>query len=212
MVKLKSMRVLRRLKQFALPGLAVLLLGAISTQSLLALPYGAGSYGTCQYSTCGITLTSSGTVNLGVIPTADGVYTTASDSVSVSTSNSTGYTLSLRDSDTNTSLVNGANVMTASGGTSALPLALELNTWGYRVDGLAAFGAGPTSAQNNASASSYTFAGAPASNQTSHTLKTAASAADPPQVTTVWYGVRVDATKPSGTYSGQVTYTAVTND
>jgi hypothetical protein len=38
---------------------------------------------------------------------------------------------------------------------------------------------------------------------------TAATATN--DTTTVWYGVKVDTSKPSGTYSDIVTYTGVTN-
>jgi hypothetical protein len=180
--------------------------------TLSALPYGSGTYGTCTYDTCAISVLSSGTVNLAVTPTSSGVNTTAKDDVTVSTDASTGYTLTFLDSDTDTTLVNGGNSIAASSGTQAGPITLALNTWGYRVDGLASFGAGPTSAQNNDSSTLYTFAGVPASNQTAHTLKTTSAAANPAETTNVWYGVRLDTTKPSGTYSDQVTYTAVTND
>jgi hypothetical protein len=130
----------------------------------------------------------------------------------VSTDATTGYTLTFLDSDTNTSLVSGGNSIAASSGTPASPITLALNTWGYRVDGQAGFGAGPTSAQNSDPSELYSFAGIPASDQTAHTLKTTSSAANPPEITDVWFGVRLDTAKPNGTYTDQVTYTAVTND
>lgn len=208
-LKLGIQVILRRLVLWGVP---ILFLEAATGTILLALPYGSGTYDTCTYDTCGITLITSGTVNLAVTPTTSGVNTTAQDQATVSTDASTGYTLTFLDSDTNTSLVNGANSIAASSGTQASPITLALNTWGYRVDGLAGFGAGPTSAQTNDPSATYTFAGIPASNQTAHTLKTTSSAANPPEVTNVWYGVRLDTTKPNGTYLDQVTYTAVTND
>lgn len=190
----------------------VLLAALASGRFLTALPYGAGTYDTCSYDTCGIGLITSSTVNLAATPTTSGVNSTAEDEVIVDTDASTGYTLTFLDSDTDTTLADGVSTLAASGGTQASPVTLALNTWGYRVDGLAGFGAGPTSAQNSDTSTLYTFAGVPASNQAAHTLKTTSSAANPAETTHVWYGVRIGTGKPSGIYTGQVTYTAVTND
>lgn len=185
---------------------------SIASGVLEALPYGSGSYGTCSYSTCSITISTSGTIALSATPTASGVYTIASDTVTVGTDASTGYTLSMKDADTTTNLVSGPNTIAASSGTPASPVALTLNTWGWRIDALAGFGNGPTTTQNSVANSTLTFAGAVASNQGAQTLRTKSSAANPAEATTVWFGVRVDTSKPSGTYTDQITYTAVTND
>lgn len=156
-----------------------------------------------------ISMTTSGTVTIALTPTPGGVMTSASDSVLVSTNNTTGYALTLADGDTVASLVSGANNITAHTGTPATPTALGTGTWGYRVDGAATFGAGPTTAETNSSSSTTKFAGMPSS-ASPFTLKTTAvTAANDP--TTVWYGVKADSTKPNGTYTDQVTYTATTN-
>lgn len=191
------------------PAAEFLLLGRPNTS---ALPYGSGDYGACTYDTCSISLLTTGLVALNVTPTGSGVNTTAKDEVTVSTDATTGYTLTFTDSDTDTTLASGGNTIPASAGTQAGPITLAMNSWGYRVDGLAGFGAGPTSAQASDPSTAYTFAGVPASDQTAHTLKVTAVAANPPDVTEIWYGVRLDTTKQSGTYTGSVTYTAVTND
>lgn len=198
------------LKRFMLWGPLVLFMGTGAVT--FALPYGSGTYGTCTYNTCDITLMTSGTVNLPVTPTSNGVNTTAKDEAIVSTGASTGYTLTFLGSDTSTDLVSGANTISASGNTPASPSTLAINTWGYRVDGIEGFGAGPTSAQTNDPNAVFTFAGVPASNQTPHTLKITSSAASPSDTTDIWYGVRLDMTQPAGTYTGTVIYTAVTND
>jgi len=201
--------------------LACLLLGAaplllltmsVTGTFLSALPYGSGAYDTCTFDTCGISLLTSGTVNLTATPTTGSVNSTAEDEVTVGTDATTGYALTFLDSDTDTTLANGANTLGASSGTQASPITLAVNTWGYRIDGLASFGAGPTSAQSSDASPAYTFAGVPASNQTAHTLKTTSAAANPAETTHVWYGVRINTVKPGGIYTGQVTYTAVTND
>lgn len=199
---------MRRLR-LALSSLG-LLAAFLIVPTVAALPYGTGLYGTCQYDTCSISVSSSGTVGLSATPTAAGVFSTASDTVSVTTAASTGFTLKVNDSDTDTNLVNGANNVAASSGTQAVPVERAANTWGYRVDGLSGFGAGPTSAESSVSSSSYTFAGVPASNQTAHTIRNYTSAASAIE-TIIWYGVKIDTAIPAGTYTGTVTYTATTN-
>lgn len=162
-----------------------------------------------------ITVTSSGTVNLPITPTTTGSQTTASDTVSVSTNNTTGYQLRISDSDTTTTLANGGNTITAHTGTYAAPTALAANTWGYRVDvtgnigASSGFGAGPTSASTDQAANTSLFAGVPSS-ATPQTIRTTSSTAAS-EVTTVWYSAEATTARPNGTYTGQVTYTAITN-
>lgn len=156
-----------------------------------------------------ISMTTSGTVALGVTPTSGSTASSVSDVVTVSTNNASGYNLSLADSDATTTLVSGGNSISAHTGTFASPSALANNAWGYRVDGSGTFGAGPTSAQTNQASLSGTWAGVPASGAP-QVLKTTATTASA-DVTNVWYGVKVDTTKPTGVYSDSVTYTATTN-
>lgn len=156
-----------------------------------------------------INMTTSSTVTVSIIPTPSGSVSSSSDAVSVSTNNPLGYTLTLADNDTNTNLVNGANNIAAHSGTQASPTALASNTWGYRVDGVGGFGAGPTSAETNNGSSTTIWAGVPSS-ASPITLKTTSSTATN-DITTVWYGVRADTTLPNGTYTDTVTYTATTN-
>ncbi len=157
-----------------------------------------------------ISISTSGTVNLAITPTGTGSATSASDTVSVSTNSSNGYGLQLNDNDANTNLVNGANNIPASTGTWASPIAtLANNTWGYRIDGAGSFGTGPTSAQTNVSSLTGKYAAVPAlaSPQTIKTTATTASG----DTTTVWYGAMADTTKPNGTYTDTVVYTATAN-
>lgn len=156
-----------------------------------------------------ISISTSGTVTLAITPTASGSATSASDTVSVSTNNSTGYNLTLASSSAQVTLTNGGNSIAASSGTQASPVTLANNTWGYRVDSAGGFGSGPTSAQSNVTSLSNTWAGIPASGSP-NTLKTTATTAAA-DTTVVWYGAKVDTTKPNGTYSNTVTYTATTN-
>lgn len=192
---------------------AMVVMAAAGTAGAYATgTYGSGAYGSCDYGVnCSISLSSSGTVSLDVLPGPGSKCTIQADTASVLTDDTNGYTLTLSDNGTNTSLINGAYNIPAIGSSFASPAALSANTWGYRVDGLGGFGSGPTSSQSNASPGSVVFAPIQPSNLTADTLASTSSAADPAVVTTIWYGECADTTSPSGTYTTQVTYTALAN-
>lgn len=155
-------------------------------------------------------LTSNGTVNINATPTGSGVQTIASDTVTVSTNDTAGYTLKLAETSGSSALVSGGNSISAIGGTQTTPIVETANSWGYRVDNLGGFGAGPTSGVSNAAISgSIKFAAVPAT-ASPNTLKTTATTATN-DTTTVWYGLAVNTTQPSGTYTNSVTYTATAN-
>lgn len=156
-----------------------------------------------------ISITSVSPVALAITPDANGQSSSASDTVTVNTNNAAGYFLTLADSDATTTLASGGNSLTAHAGTQGTPTTLANNTWGYRVDGVGGFGAGPTSVQTNVDTLALTWAGVPASGSPV-TLKTTATTATN-DTTTVWYGAKADTSKPNGTYTGTVTYTATTN-
>ncbi len=154
--------------------------------------------------------TTSGTVNVNVVPTASGAQTIASDTVTVSTNDSSGYTLQLAETNAGTSLVSGSDTIPHSSGSKASPIAMSANTWGYRVDGLGGFGAGPTNSQSSAALSgSIKFAAVPVT-ASPDTIKTTSGVASN-DTTTVWYGVAADTSQPTGTYTNSVTYTATAN-
>lgn len=156
-----------------------------------------------------ITLTTNPTVTINLTPTASAVLTSVSDTVQVSTNSANGYYLTLADGDTTTSLANGGNTLAAHAGTFGTPTAMATNTWGYRIVGQGGFTATAYSAETNSTSSSSTWAGI-ASSASPQTVKTTATTAsnDP---TVVWYAVKIDSTKPNGTYTDTVTYTATTN-
>lgn len=156
-----------------------------------------------------ITIATNATVTVPLQPTSSAVLTSISDTVQVSTNSANGYFLTLADGDTTTNLVNGANTLAAHTGTFAAPTAMATNTWGYRIVGQGGFTATAYSAETNSTSSSSTWAGI-ASSAAPQTVKTTATTAlnDP---TVVWYAVKVDSTKPNGTYTDTVTYTATTN-
>lgn len=185
--------------------------GPLTAAPVFATNYGSGRYGSCTYNGCGITVTSSGNVAVGVAPASGGRCTIQKDVVSVETVNSAGFTLTLAGTATNSNLASGANTIAANAATQASPHSLGANTWGYRVDGVGGFGAGPTSARSNAAIDSTTFAGVPNSSQPADVIAATSTAASPPVNTNIWYGVCADASIAPGTYTAQVLYTAVVN-
>jgi hypothetical protein len=154
--------------------------------------------------------TSSGTVNINATPTSGGVQTIANDVITVSTNDSSGYTLKLAETGAGTTLLSGSNTIAAISGTQASPAYETAGTWGYRVDSIGGFGAGPTSSVSNAAISAtLKFAPVPVT-ASPDTIKTTATTASS-DTTNVWYGVAVNTSTPSGTYTNSVTYTATAN-
>lgn len=161
-----------------------------------------------------ISMTTVSPVTIALTPTSGGVVTSASDTVTVDTNNATGYNLAINDSDSTLTLANGGNNFAASSGTKTSPIALANNTWGYAVNsgttgiGTNGFDAAYSTETNNGSSTSkwagITASGAPVM------LKTTASTAVA-DTTTVWFAAKATTALPSGTYTGQVTYTATTN-
>lgn len=191
---------------------AVLLSGGeVSADTTDTAVYGAGNYSGCDYGTCAITLTSGGSTNVNVVPTPAGKCTVQSDTASVLTDSTVGYSLTMTTSTTNNAMLGSSGSISASSGTAASPVTLAMNTWGYRVDSLAGFGAGPTTSQSSGSVPSVTFAGVPPSNLAGTIVASSSGPADPAVDTTVWYGVCADSSIPAGSYTTTVTYTAVTN-
>ena len=153
--------------------------------------------------------TTDGTVNVNVTPTGAGAQTIADDTVTVSTNDSSGYTLQLAETSGSGTLTSGSNTIPASSGTQASPAAEAVNTWGYRVDGIGGFGAGPTSAQNSAAIGAIKFAAVPATASPNTIATTSGTASN--ATTAVWYGVSADTAQASGTYTNSVTYTVTAN-
>jgi hypothetical protein len=156
-----------------------------------------------------ISLSTSGTVNVNVTPSGAGVQTIANDTVTVSTNDTAGYTLQLGETGAGTTLLSGSNSIAADSGTQTTPTAETAGTWGYRVDSIGGFGAGPTTSASNTAIGSIKFAGVPASGSP-NTIKTTATTATNDTLS-VWYGVAVNTAQPTGTYTNSVTYTATAN-
>lgn len=183
---------------------------ALNSRLSEASLYGRGTYGNCTYSEpCSISVATSGTVSLNATPGANSVYSIAGDTVEVTTNSTGGYSLSLNmDSSTENTLVGANDSIAASSGTLGSPVVLALNSWGFRIDGLASFGSGPTAPITSQPSSALTFAGVPLLASPA-TIKTTATSAPSGDITEIWYGVRADSALESGLYSGAVTYTAV---
>lgn len=174
--------------------------------------YSAGTYSSCQFNSCGITLTSNGSVNLDTIPSAASSCTISSDTVSVFTDSSTGYVLTINDNDISNSMSGSAGgTISPVAGSGASPSTISSNTWGYRVDNILGFGAGPTAATSNTAIPSLLFAPVPLSSTAGDILANSSSAADPAIATPVWFGLCANVSIPSGVYSDDVVYTAVVN-
>lgn len=155
-----------------------------------------------------ISISTTSPVNLNITPTASGSATSSKDTVTVSTNNATGYTLTLADNDTNRNMVSGSNNIVPTSGTLGTPAVMDSNSWGFRIDS-GAFGAGPTVAQSNVASLTGTWAGVPASGSPVTLKSTGTTAVN--DVTSVWYGAFVNSSVPNGTYTDIVTYTAATN-
>jgi hypothetical protein len=147
---------------------------------------------------------NSNNVDLNLTPGASAVLTSASDVITVNTNDTAGYLLTLADADAVETLTSGGNTIAASANTSAAPATLATNTWGFALPG-APFDAS-YSAENNATSSTSKWAKIP-STGTPFTLKSTATTASN-DTTTVWYAAKIDSTKPTGTYTDQVVYTA----
>jgi hypothetical protein len=157
-----------------------------------------------------ISYSSGPTVTLGAItPDATGKQSTASDTVTADTNDTAGYTVTLKENHaTITDMVSGGNSIPTSAGSPASPITLANNTWGWRVDSLSGFGAGPGGVLSNAAPSALTYAAIPA-NGSPFTIKTTSATGS--ASTTVWYSARVSSSQPIGAYATTVTYTITTN-
>ncbi|NCU38224.1 hypothetical protein EOL96_04185 [Candidatus Saccharibacteria bacterium] len=154
-----------------------------------------------------LTMSVSNTATFSITPDGTGVASSNNDTVTVSTNNSTGYKLQLKDLDATTTL--GSSGITAHTGTAAVPTALTtVNTWGYRLDGGAGFGAGPTTAQTNVpSLTSTLWAGITASWVDIKTTNTTASN----EANQVFFAALANSTIPTGSYVEAIQYQSVTN-
>jgi hypothetical protein len=160
-----------------------------------------------------ISVSSTGTVTLNVLPSGSGSQTIGSDTVTVNTNDVAGYTLTLASSTANTYLASGSNQIPASSGSQATPVVQAANTWGYCVSGVGGFGATCPSVgvSNQAISGTNKFAGMPATGSPNTIATTATTAVN--ATTTVWFAVAANTSQAGSTtpYTGTITYTATAN-
>lgn len=161
-----------------------------------------------------ISISTGTTVSFTIAPTAGGVVSSSSDTVTVSTNRTAGYNLTVADADATTTLASGGNTFTASSGTKTAPVTLTNGTWGFAVVtgttgiGTNGFDASYTAETNNASSTSK-WAGMPGTGSPMTLKSTSTTATN--DTTTVWYAAKANTSQAGGTYTDSVTYTATTN-
>jgi hypothetical protein len=153
------------------------------------------------------------TVTLGAIsPTPTGEQSINDDTVTGSTNDSLGLTISLAEQSASlTGLISGGNTIATSAGTTTTPVLLAANTWGWREDSLTGtgFGAGPTSAVSSvAPSASIKFAAIPA-NASPYNVDISSTTGS--TSANIWYGATVTTSQPTGAYTTTVVYTFTPN-
>jgi hypothetical protein len=167
--------------------------------------------------------TTSGTVNINVASASGVKQTVNTDTITISTNDTAGYTLTLQDGNNSNDLCitpgSGCTGIPSTSATSTTPALMSgANIWGYHIDGAtkwcnsgstcgSTFGTSLSS--NQAASATLKFAKVPLSGSPD-TLKTTATTASS-DVTYVWYGIDIDPTQANGTYTDTVTYTATAN-
>ena len=146
-----------------------------------------------------ISVSSSGTLGLDLTPNSSGTLSTTTDNLNVYTNTPNGYQLYLNSTSGSTDIYNNSdtqkelNHFTSTTGTKEDPVVLTNNTWGYSL-----------------APSPTTFSKVELTNTSADSLISTGSkttgAGDNIDVT---YGFKADTKLTPGTYSTQVTYTAV---
>ena len=186
-------------------------------------PYTDAPYPSAQ--TLFITVSSSDVVGISATPNGGGRMSSTYSETVVKTNNSTGYNLTLSANDPTAS--GGRNlILTRDSSRVIQPMAANhlfpssitggsTSQWGWRVDGVASFGPGPTVAETDAVTSNFTWAGIPDKSVpvsiSQSVSANATSQADPGTTTTTWFAVSINSVQVAGTYRTTVVYTAVTN-
>ncbi len=175
---------LRKLLSLFLAGLALVASAVIPLAQ--ASPYGMGIYSAnVPYgSETSIALSTTGNVNMQVTPTEAGTLVTATNTVTVTSTDVVGYKLYI-SSLTSSNMVNGPSTISASSNVTAA--ALASNTWGYNTD------------------ASSNFIGSTTTDTLIKTANGPYTAGDP---TTVTYGLNVNHAKAAGKYTTAIVYTA----
>jgi uncharacterized protein (TIGR02145 family) len=140
-----------------------------------------------------LSITATESLDLDVIPTTTGAFTSGDIDVNVITNSATGYKLYLSSNSAETALTNSissANIPTIS--TVATSANMASNTWGYSL--------------------SDTFNPVPANTAPEMIKETSTAAVSTADVTTVTVGAKVDTSIPSDVYSNTLLFTATAKD
>lgn len=130
-----------------------------------------------------------------VLPTPSGATTTATADLTITTTDSAGYSLYLYSSDGDnslrpkiSSLANISTIIATAGGVGLTLSSLEPNTWGYNLG---------TSTPND----NTTYTAVPTNNSTPIQTKDTSDTNSANDTYTLSFGAKVDTSIPSGTYS-----------
>lgn len=136
-----------------------------------------------------------------VLPTPSGATTTATADLTITTSDSAGYSLYLYSSDGDNSLrpkisANISKINATAGGVGLTLSSLEPNTWGYNLG---------TSAPTDTT----TYSAVPTNNSTPIQTKDTSDTNSANDTYTLSFGAKVDTTTASGAYSNALTVAVV---
>lgn len=134
-----------------------------------------------------IAITLGSAANMTLTPSGGTFSGNTSQTITIVSTDVVGYDLYI-NADTTTNLINGGGTIATSANSS--PATLALNSWGYNTTGSTTNFKGITLSQVSIGGGSGYFY------PTGDT-------------TTVTYGAYIDSSKPSGTYTVDVTYTAI---
>jgi hypothetical protein len=155
---------------------------------------------------------STATVSVSLIPGASPVESVGSDTVTVSTNDTDGYTLEVAASDATNALssATGPGTYTISATTPTTPATattLDTNSWGWCVVGIGTCSGSYSVTNNQADGASGNWIAMPASGSDIEVKSTTGTATN--DTTVFYYGVNVDSSKQTDVYTDAVTYTAL---
>ena len=136
-----------------------------------------------------------------VLPTPSGATTTATADLTITTSDSAGYSLYLYSSDGDNSLrpkisANTSSIIATAGGVGLTLSSLKPNTWGYNL--------GTSTPDDNT-----TYSAVPTDNSTPIQTKDTSSTNSANDTYALSFGAKVDTLIPSGAYSNTLTISVV---
>ncbi|MGI6612238.1 MAG: hypothetical protein ACOX0Z_01520 [Candidatus Nanosyncoccaceae bacterium] len=158
-----------------------------------------------------ITISTGSEIDISVTPVGlESRISSAKDTVIINSNHSTGYNLTIAMNGTNQNLTRegGTETIAPVNGTQTSPATLAKNRWGYRVDDVGEFGAGPSVVLSSAEDTTLTFAAIPTTDSPDNIGSSNQPSVSGGDAYDVWYAMNVDTTKPTGTYTGTVIYTA----